>query len=166
MKSKKGNLRWLWLAVLIIAIDQISKHVVLYHLPYAKPIALLPFFNLTLAFNTGAAFSFLHNESGWQQWLFAGIAILVSLAIIIYLSKMPKNKKLLACALTLILGGALGNVSDRLFRGYVIDFADFHANDWHWPAFNVADTAICIGAFLFVITLFFKSGEKHAEPNV
>lgn len=143
--------RWLWLPILIIALDRYTKYWALTHLNYHEPLTILPFFNLTLAYNTGAAFSFLHNASGWQHILLGGLAIIVSIAILYWLITLPKQAYGTRIALGLILGGALGNAWDRLLYGYVIDFLDFHLNDWHFATFNVADSAICVGAFLLML---------------
>ncbi len=158
--ENKGQLRWLWLSIFIIVLDQCLKHYLNLHLVYGQSVALLPFFNLTLAHNTGAAYSFLSQSSGWQKWLFGGFAAIVSVAIIIYLANIPKHKKLLACALALILAGALGNLIDRVTLGYVIDFFDFHIGHWHFAIFNIADTAVTIGAGLLIIDLILTDRKK------
>lgn len=149
--------RWLWLPILIIALDRYTKYWVLTHLTYREPLTILPFFNLTLAYNTGAAFSFLHNASGWQNILLGGLAIIVSIAILYWLVTLPKRAYWTRVALGLILGGALGNAWDRLLYGYVIDFLDFHLNDWHFATFNVADSAICVGAFMLMLSWIRRS---------
>lgn len=140
---------WLGIAAIIILLDQITKITVskLFTFGEARPVT--SFFNLVLAHNRGAAFSFLAGESGWQRYLFTGIAI-AAVVFIIYLLKRHAGQRLFCWALALILGGAIGNVIDRTVYGYVIDFLDFYVGNWHWPAFNVADMAICTGAALFV----------------
>ena len=140
---------WLGIAAIIVLLDQITKVTIsrLFTFGESKPVT--SFFNLVLAHNKGAAFSFLAAESGWQRYLFTGIA-LAATVFIVYLLKRHAGQRLFCWALALILGGAVGNVIDRSIYGYVIDFLDFHAAGWHWPAFNVADMAICTGAALFV----------------
>ncbi|EGP20190.1 signal peptidase II [Halomonas sp. TD01] len=139
-------LRWLWLAVVIIVLDLLTKPPPSHFLNYAQPVEVLPFFNLTLLHNTGAAFSFLADHPGWQRWFFALIAIGASIGLTVWLSRIRADEKLLAVALPLIIGGALGNLYDRLVHGYVVDFLSFHAAGWYYPAFNVADIGITLGA--------------------
>lgn len=140
--------RWLALAALLVALDQLSKYAVMRMLAHGG-IEVAPFFNLVLVYNRGAAFSFLSNASGWQRELFIAIALVASAWVIWLLRKHPRQ--ILFCfALSLILGGAVGNVIDRVWLGAVVDFLDFHAAGYHWPAFNVADSAITCGAVLLV----------------
>ncbi len=143
-------LRWLWLAVAVVALDLITKYVASSQLGYAQPVEVLPFFNLTLLHNTGAAFSFLATHPGWQRWFFALIAVGASVALTVWLSRIKHDEKLLAIALPLIIGGALGNLYDRLVHGYVVDFLSFHVAGWYYPAFNVADIAITLGAVALI----------------
>jgi signal peptidase II len=154
-------LKWLWLSALIIVLDQLSKHLISSFMQWRESIELLPFFNLTLLHNTGAAFSFLADAGGWQRWFFTLIALGVSAAIIVWLRRLPVSEKWQAAALALILGGALGNVIDRLRFGYVVDFLDFHYRQWHWPAFNVADAAITLGVMVLLL-LVLKGGRRAA----
>jgi len=148
--SPKASLTpWLGIATIIILLDQITKVTVSKLFTYGESRPVTSFFNLVLAHNKGAAFSFLAAESGWQRYLFTGIA-LAAAVFIIYLLKRHAGQRLFSWALALVLGGAIGNVIDRSIYGHVIDFLDFHVAGWHWPAFNVADMAICIGAALFV----------------
>ena len=121
------------------------------------PVSVLPFFNFTLTHNPGAAFSFLSNAGGWQRWLFIGLTIVISVILIHWLRNVPRGETRLSVALTLVLGGALGNLWDRLTLGAVIDFIDLHYHGWHWPTFNVADSAITIGAILLFTTLVWKA---------
>jgi signal peptidase II len=116
-----------------------------------QSIPVIPYFNLTYVHNTGAAFSFLSQAGGWQRWFFAGLALTVSVVITIWLARLKKHETLLAVALSLVLGGAVGNLIDRLLYGYVIDFLDVYYQDWHWPAFNIADSAITLGVALMLI---------------
>jgi signal peptidase II len=148
--SGYGLRPWLGIAAIVILLDQVTKITIKKTLAYGQVHPITSFFNLTLAFNKGAAFSFLAAESGWQRYLFTALGIGAAL-FIIYLLKRNSGQLMFCWALSLILGGALGNVIDRLAYGHVIDFLDFHVNNWHWPAFNLADSAICIGAALFAI---------------
>jgi signal peptidase II len=141
---------WLGIAILVILSDQLSKIAITKLFTYGQSRVVTSFFNLVLAYNKGAAFSFLSTESGWQRYFFTGIGIAAAL-FIIYLLKRHAGQRLFCWALSLVLGGALGNVIDRIMYGHVIDFLDFHIGNWHWPAFNVADSAICVGAALFVL---------------
>lgn len=143
-------LRWLWLAVAVIVLDLVTKYVASSQLGYAQPVEVLPFFNLTLLHNPGAAFSFLATHPGWQRWFFAIVAIGASVGLTIWLTRIKNDEKLLAIALPLIIGGALGNLYDRLVHGYVVDFLSFHVAGWYYPAFNVADIAITLGAVALI----------------
>jgi signal peptidase II len=156
------SLRWLWLSALIVAADQTSKWLAVQHLAPHQPLPAVPGFNLTLVYNTGAAFSFLSDASGWQRWFFALLAALVSTFIVFWLSRLPRAQRWLGCALALILGGALGNLWDRLALGHVIDFIDLYYRDWHWPAFNVADSAISVGAVMLLIDAL-RLGRKRGK---
>jgi signal peptidase II len=157
----RKNLLWLWLAVVVIVLDQWIKHVVASHMFLEESIDVLPVLSWTLAHNFGAAFSFLDSAGGWQRWLFTGIAVVVSGALVVWLARLPANARWLACALALILGGALGNLYDRMTLGYVIDFIHVHYDSWHFPAFNIADSAITVGAIMLGIDALFL--EKHRE---
>lgn len=153
-------LKYLWLSLAIIIADQISKTVMVNWLDLYERVAVLPFFNLTLAHNTGAAFSFLAGAGGWQRWFFVALAVVISLVLVIWLKRLAQTAKLEAISLALIIGGAIGNLIDRLVYGYVIDFLDVYVGNYHWPAFNIADSAICVGAVLLIIDSFRKSAEK------
>ena len=142
--------RWLWISLLVIALDQLSKLVADQLLSYAQPVAVMPMFNLTLLYNKGAAFSFLASASGWQRWFFLTLTLLVSAFIFHWLRKLKPHQFLHMIALALILGGALGNLIDRAIYGHVIDFIDVYFQQHHWPAFNIADSAISIGAVLLI----------------
>lgn len=147
-------LKWLWVSFLALGLDQASKIAVDNSMQLYESISIMPFFNLTYVHNTGAAFSFLAHAGGWQRWLFAGLAFLISGAITVWITRLKQQEVLLAVALSLILGGAVGNLIDRVAYGYVIDFLDVYYQDWHWPAFNIADSAICIGVFLMLLESF------------
>jgi signal peptidase II len=152
------------LAALVIAVDQATKTAVMRHLDYAVPVPLLPVLNFTLLHNTGAAFSMLAKAPGWQRWLFAGLAAVASVFIIVTIKRIEPAQRWLRAALALVLGGALGNLWDRLRFGYVVDFVDVYYGQWHFPAFNVADSAITVGAAMLIIhSLFF--GDSTASPS-
>jgi signal peptidase II len=155
--------RWLVLSGGILAIDQLTKYTVAEYLALHKVVAITPFFNLVLARNPGAAFSFLSDASGWQRGLFIFIALAASVWIV-YLLRRYSNQMLFCLALSLVLSGALGNVIDRILFGAVIDFLDFHAYGYHWPAFNVADSAITCGAALLIWDGFRPRKTKAIEP--
>lgn len=145
--------KWLALSVVIVVIDQITKALVLQGFALHQSVAIAPFFNLVLVYNTGAAFSLLSDAPGWQRELFIGIAALAS-AWIVYLLARYSHQRLFSLSLSLVLGGAVGNVIDRVRFGAVVDFLDFHAAGYHWPAFNVADAGITCGAILLVWDAF------------
>ncbi len=153
-------LKWLWLAFLSLSLDQASKIAIDKTFTLYESIAIVPFFNLTYVHNTGAAFSFLSEAGGWQRWFFAALAIIMSTIMTIWLTKLKGNETLLAVALSLILGGAIGNLIDRLAYGYVIDFLDVYYGTYHWPAFNIADSAITVGVALMLVDSF-KSQEQE-----
>ena len=144
---------WFGLSIVVILFDYLTKMAVLGAFAPGESRALAPFFNLVLVFNKGAAFSFLAGAEGWQTLLFASIAVVASI-VISFLIRKNENKTLFCTALALILGGALGNLYDRLVYGQVVDFLDFHVAGWHWPAFNVADSAITVGAGILILEGF------------
>lgn len=155
MRKLPGLLPWLWLSALVVVIDLWTKSLILDSFRLYERLEVLPFFNLTLAFNRGAAFSFLAAESGWQRWFFIAVALVVSVGILVWMAREPASQRLLGIALSLVLGGAVGNVQDRIVHGYVVDFLDFHWAGWHFPAFNVADSAITVGAIFLVLDMFY-----------
>lgn len=144
-------LRWLWLSLMVVVFDQVSKQLVESNFLVFEAMPLLPYLNLTLVYNEGAAFSFLSDQDGWQRWFFIVVGLIVSLVLIIWISRLAVNQRLSAVALSLVVGGALGNILDRLFLGHVVDFIDVYYGDWHWPAFNVADSAITLGVILMLV---------------
>lgn len=156
-------LKWLWLSLLSLILDQASKLFVDSSMQLYQSISVMPFFNLTYVHNTGAAFSFLSEAGGWQRWFFAGLALVISVVIAVWLSRLQKHETLLAVSLSLILGGAVGNLIDRLAYGYVIDFLDVYYSAKHWPAFNIADSAITLGVALMLIESFLVGKTKEAE---
>ena len=146
--------RWLWLSLLIVILDQATKWLAEGLLLPFQPVPLMPLLNLTLMYNEGAAFSFLANAGGWQRWLFAGFALVMTLALTFWLLRLDKGERATAAALSLVIGGAIGNLIDRVQSGRVVDFIDFYVGTWHWPAFNVADSAISIGIVFLLVTSF------------
>ena len=157
-------LRYLAIATITLLLDQLSKWSALSNLQMGVPEPVLPFMNWLLLFNPGAAFSFLAQGSGWQRWFFTALGLLASIYIV-YLLRKSQDDKLLCIALSLILGGALGNVLDRIMFGAVVDFIDLHYANWHWPAFNIADSAICVGAALIIWSELRKSFGKSAQSH-
>lgn len=147
---------WIFIAILVFALDRITKMLVLQYLQFNEPVNILPFFNLFFNFNTGAAFGFLNQAGGWQEWLFIGIAIAVSISLVIWQFRIHTEHTWLKITLALILGGTLGNLYDRITYHYVIDFLDFYYKQWHYATFNLADSAICIGAIMLVVDTFRK----------
>ncbi|MGI9213805.1 MAG: signal peptidase II [Methylococcaceae bacterium] len=142
---------WLLLSLAVIVLDQLSKYWVDHALSLYQSIPLIPGFQLTYVRNTGAAFSFLSQAGGWQRWFFVGLGCAASGFIGWWLWRLDRRHHVEAMAWALVLGGALGNVIDRALYGYVIDFLDVYVRDWHWPAFNVADSAICVGVSVLLI---------------
>jgi signal peptidase II len=144
----------LLIASLVILLDQGSKWLVTETFEYGETLAVFQSFALTLRYNTGAAFSFLADASGWQRWFFVAVAAIVSSIIFIWLGRLSKENKTEALGLALILGGALGNVIDRLLHGYVVDFLLVYYKEWQFPAFNIADAAINLGVFFVILSMF------------
>jgi signal peptidase II len=152
-KSKstfQGMLPWLCLAIIIILADQFTKTLILGYYKLGDSTPVTSFFNIVRVHNSGAAFSFLANAGGWQRWFFTGIGAVATI-FILWMLRSHHAQKLFAFALACILGGAIGNVIDRLLHGYVVDFLDFYVKGWHWPAFNIADSAIFIGAACLIL---------------
>ena len=147
------TLLWLDLSILVIALDLWTKSLATEHLQLHRSVEVFPHFNLTLAHNTGAAFSFLADAGGWQRWFFAAVAVLITVVMTVWISRLRPGQRWVACALALIIGGAVGNVWDRITLGYVVDFLDFWWGDYHFPAFNIADTAISTGAVMLIIDM-------------
>lgn len=159
-------MRWWWLTLVCLLVDQITKHWVAGSFDLYESINVLPFFNLTYVHNPGAAFSFLADQGGWQRWFFTAIATVASIIFIVWMCKTPKQQTLLGLALALMLSGALGNLIDRALFGYVIDFLDFHWAGYHFPAFNIADSMIFIGAALMILDSFREEARKGKETKV
>ncbi|MFN3593352.1 MAG: signal peptidase II [Thiobacillaceae bacterium] len=165
IRNQKPGLWWLWLSALVLVLDQASKRLVMASLtPYQEVIAVTPFFNLVHVHNTGAAFSLFADQPGWQRWFFLAVASIAS-GVILWLLAATRGRTLFAIGLALILGGALGNLIDRLAYGHVVDFLDFHAAGWHWPAFNLADSAITLGAGLLIWDGLWGSGAHRDRAH-
>lgn len=160
-----ANARWLLLSVFVVVLDQATKWIAEGLLqPYvAHPV--VPMLNLTLMYNEGAAFSFLAGAGGWQRWFFIGFASLMTVVLTVWLLRLPARDRLTAAALALIVGGAVGNLIDRVLTGRVVDFIDVYYGDWHWPAFNIADSAISVGVVLMLILAMRKESEAGEEPR-
>ena len=165
MTARFGKLAWLWLSLLIIAADQITKHWFDSNFNlYEQAVVIPDVFSWTLAYNRGAAFSFLANEAGWQRWFFAVIALAVGVVLVIWLKRLKANETWLAIALALVLGGAIGNLYDRVILGHVVDFILVHwKTQWYFPAFNIADSAITVGAVMLALDMF--RGTKQASSS-
>lgn len=147
MKIKlTSGLCWLWITIIVLLLDRVTKYAAQKYLMAFDALPIIPGFNLTLSFNTGSAFGFLNSASGWQVWFFGVIAFVVSVGILIWLSRLSSRERWLSIALCFIVGGALGNLWDRISYGHVIDFIQLYISHYYWPTFNVADSAICIGA--------------------
>ena len=152
-KNPTANTRfflWLLVAVVVIGLDQASKLIADHQLVFQQALPITSFFNFTLVYNEGAAFSFLSDAGGWQRWFFSLLSFVISTILLVWLYRLKAEETLLACALSLVIGGAIGNLIDRLAYGHVIDFLDVYYANWHWPAFNLADSAISLGAALLI----------------
>lgn len=157
-----GALRWLGLTVLVVGVDQYTKRLVIERFQLFEKVTLNPMLELMRLHNEGAAFSFLSGAGGWQRWLFVALGLAVSAGILVWLWRLPaRGRGLLGAALALVMGGALGNLIDRFRWGYVVDFIRVHYQDWYFPAFNVADSAITIGAGLLILDNLLDYRRKH-----
>ena len=148
--GKFAWLRWLWISAIVIAVDLSTKYYFDSTFQYGESRAVTPFFNWVLVYNPGAAFSFLAGAGGWQRWFFMVLTIIIT-AVLLWMLRANHSNRLLAAALVLVIGGAMGNLFDRVVHGHVIDFIQLHAAGYYWPAFNVADSAICVGAVMLVV---------------
>ena len=168
MEAKIYQKPWFWylVALVIVALDQTSKHAIEAAFEYGETLVFTSFFNFTLAYNTGAAFSFLADAGGWQRWFFAVIAIGASVLLSVWIARTAQQIPREAFALAFILGGALGNLYDRIVLGHVVDFIVVHYKDNYWPAFNLADSAITLGAAVLIIDMLFtKETSKESKTN-
>lgn len=164
LKKQTSGLIFLWLSAVVFVVDLFTKYIVVTNFQLYESINILPIFNLTYARNYGAAFSFLADHSGWQKYFFILLAVVISAVLIYFLSQNKKEQKLLNYAYSLIIGGALGNMADRAYHGFVVDFLDFYWKHWHYPTFNVADIAISVGAVLLAVDAF-KNGDKQEKKK-
>lgn len=162
MLDKLSLLKWFSLSFVVIGLDQITKAAAEATLKFGQPEPIWPFLNFTLLYNTGAAFSFLADAGGWQRWFLIVLAVVVCSILLVWLVRLKPGQTWLATSLSLILGGAISNVIDRIIYGHVIDFIDFYYQNWHWPAFNIADTAISIGAMMLLLEAL--KGENLNQP--
>ena len=153
-------LKWLWLSLLVIVLDQLSKLWVVSEFELYQSIELMPYLNLTYVHNKGAAFSFLSSAGGWQRWFFSIISMVAVFVLLLWLKRLKPTEKLLAVSMSLILGGAIGNLYDRLAYGYVIDFLDAYYQQWHWPVFNIADSAIVLGVGLMLLDMLITPNQE------
>ncbi len=153
------------IALVVLGLDQYTKALATAHLTYRVPVEVTAWFDLMLAHNTGAAFSFLADAGGWQRWFFVVVALLVSGVMVVWLSRLHADRRWLGLALGGILGGGLGNLLDRINHGYVVDFISLHYDQWYWPAFNIADSAISVGAVIIVLDSLFNSNNHHASET-
>jgi signal peptidase II len=156
-------MNWFWLSGVVLILDQGSKWFADSLLGPHDAVPLLPFLDLRKAYNPGAAFSFLSDASGWQRWFFSGLAVLIIGVLVVWLRRLPPGHGRVALALALILGGAAGNLVDRVLYGHVIDFIDLYYGTWHWPTFNIADSAITLGAVLLILDALL--GRRAAAPE-
>ena len=168
--TQSGALNWkLWLLIslAVFGLDQVTKLWILDNFVLGERQVLLPFFNLVHVHNYGAAFSFLSDQPGWQRWFLLAVTSVISVVLLVWLTRLQAQQKLLALSLALILGGALGNLYDRAVYGYVVDFIDWHVNGYHWPAFNIADAGISCGAVLLILDTFINPEPKAKDkaPN-
>ncbi len=163
---KDSGLRWYWIVVLVFIADQLSKQWVLSSFELYESVKLLPVFNFTYVRNYGAAFSFLSDAGGWQRWLFTFVAVGFSILLSVWLRQQPSKMWRLNLAYTLVIGGALGNLIDRLQHGFVVDFLDFYWKTSHFPAFNIADSAICVGAGLIILDSFVSDKDVKKSDDI
>ncbi|WP_238946895.1 signal peptidase II [Seongchinamella unica] len=165
LRNGVGAWPWFLLAGLVVLLDQYTKGLASSELAYARPLEVFSWFNLTLQHNTGAAFSFLSDAGGWQRWFFTAIAVVISVGLVVWLAVAERGQWLLGLSLALILGGAIGNLWDRVVLGYVVDFISVHYRGWYFPAFNIADSAITVGAGCMLLDSFLSSRHSHPDAN-
>lgn len=169
-EASRSNLGWLWLTLVVVVLDQAGKHLAVQWLAYGQPRPVFPGFNLRLVHNTGAAFSFLQDAGGWQRYFFIVLTLVIGAVLLAWLARLPQRRPWLACALALVLAGAAGNLWDRLQLGYVVDFIELYYDKWSWPVFNLADSAITVGAIMLIIDAFkgpgaYDNADAHANDN-
>jgi signal peptidase II len=168
LKPLQTGLKWLWLTLVFLIIDQVTKHCAVAYFNEVgvyETVEVMPFFNIILRYNPGAAFSFLADAGGWQIVFFSSVSILVSLGIIYWMFTIPAKNRWLSIALALILAGALGNLYDRLALGKVVDFIDWYYGEHHWPAFNIADSVILLGALMMLLDSFINPEKDQSKAQ-
>ncbi len=158
-------LRLLWLSLLVVVLDQLSKYWVVANFEEYEVLRVWPVFNLTLVYNTGAAFSFLSDAGGWQRWFFIIVGMVVSMIMVIWLARLGPRDRWTAVGLALVVGGAVGNLIDRVLLGKVVDFLQWHWHDWYWPSFNLADSAITLGVVLLLADGLFADPAKEEQNS-
>ncbi|MCG7927862.1 MAG: signal peptidase II [Candidatus Thiodiazotropha taylori] len=158
-------INWLWLSFVVILLDQLTKQMADRMLTLYEPVYVLPIFDLTLLYNKGAAFSFLSDQGGWQRWFFTVLAIVVTSVLTVWLWRLKQQEKWVAVSLSLIIGGAIGNVIDRILFGHVIDFLHFHYQQHYWPAFNIADSAITLGVGIMLYDALVLAKRRDEESR-
>jgi signal peptidase II len=163
MSAASPKIKWLWVSLLVVVLDQASKQIAEAQLTPHQAVNLLPYFDWYLTYNTGAAFSFLADAGGWQRWLFTAIAIIMSVLIVQWIRQLPAEDTLTAVSLSLILGGAIGNLIDRIYLGHVIDYIQVWLGSYPFPAFNIADAAISVGAALLILSSLTGLGKSATE---
>lgn len=164
-QQSRSALIWLWLALAVFVLDIATKQLAEMMLTYGRPVYLLPVLDFTLLYNRGAAFSFLADESGWQRWFFTAVSLGVSAMLIVWLKRLPRTQIWMPVALALILGGALGNLFDRLVYGHVIDFISVHWDRSYFPAFNLADSAITVGAVMMALDVVRETWQERRQAS-
>ncbi|MCR3755407.1 MAG: lipoprotein signal peptidase [Sodalis sp. Psp] len=159
------GLRWLWLTLVILALDLGSKQWIMTCFWLGESVSVIPFISFTYSHNPGAAFSFLADKGGWQRWIFSSVAVVISVVILVMMYRSDYQARLSNVAYAIIIGGALGNLFDRMVHSVVIDFIDFYVGNWHWPTFNVADSGICIGTVLTVLDGFYSTKKPTKQKG-
>lgn len=162
-KCCSNGLRFLWVSVIVLVLDRISKMLAQKYLVFHVPYAVMPFFNFTLSYNRGSAFGFLNTTGNYQAYLFGAIAVIVSTVILVILKRLPPTQRWVGIALALVLGGALGNLWDRFLYGHVVDFIEWYVGQYYWPIFNIADSAVCVGAVMLVLDAFWSKKQKQQK---
>lgn len=159
-------LKWLWISLVVVILDQYTKYLATEQLVLHQPVPIMPLLNFTLMHNEGAAFSFLSDAGGWQRWFFTVVALILGVVIFFWIKKLGKTAFWRTIALCLILGGAIGNVWDRIQLGYVVDFIQVYYRSWAWPTFNVADSAISIGVVMIVLEMIREMRQEHKQSKL
>lgn len=159
-------LKWLWISLVVVILDQYTKYLASEQLVLHQPVPIMPLLNFTLMHNEGAAFSFLSDAGGWQRWFFTVVALILGVVIFFWIKKLGKTALWRTIALCLILGGAIGNVWDRIQLGYVVDFIQVYYRSWAWPTFNVADSAISIGVVMIVLEMIREMRQEHKQSKL